>query len=503
VDPTLTISTPVNENSGRVGGKRRVWTQRDQIQAYQFLRRRLVSALVAADANHPVSPSRRLVLGTVLGVVVTLLVTAVFGVIGLLNPSGGADWLSGGHVIVEEGTGARFILGQDNALHPVLNYASARLLAGGNGNATVTVSSKNLATAPRGSSIGIAGAPDSLPAADGLAKPVWDSCSRTTHDAPAKAEPTSTVLLGTTANGRELGLNDGLLVRTPDGVRYLIASGHRFRLSAEAGTALRYDAGSPITVSARWIDTVPAGRDLGPVPVDGAGQPGPRIGTKPTVVGQILVVADSLAASAPSGYYLVGPDGVRVVTETEASLILQTPENAPAYAGAAPGPVPVTAADLAKVGIAAGPAPGPGGVDPAGYPPRIPGAVRVSGDSVTVCTEGNGATTAGIFVSGEVPLPAGARTVLVAGKADPRVADEVYVPPSSGAVVAGTGGTVYLVTDTGMKYPVVNAQALAALGYGAVSKLPVSNSLLALVPTGPALDPAAAGRIAGLAGTTG
>jgi hypothetical protein len=85
-----------------------VWTQRDQIQAYQFLRRRLVSALVAADANHPVSPSRRLILGTAVGIGVTLLVTAVFGVIGLLKPAGGKDWLSGGHVIVEEGTGARF-----------------------------------------------------------------------------------------------------------------------------------------------------------------------------------------------------------------------------------------------------------------------------------------------------------------------------------------------------------------------------------------------------------
>lgn len=489
-----------------------MWTQRDQIQAYQFLRRRLVSALVAADANHPVSPSRRLVLGTVLGVTVTLLITAVFGVISLLSPSGGADWLSGGHVIVEEGTGARFVLGQDKALHPVLNYASARLLAGGNGDATVTVSSKNLATAPRGASIGIPGAPDSLPAANVLAKPVWDSCSRTTQDAPATAEPTSTVLLGASATGRELGPADGLLVRTPDGQRYLIASGHRFRLGAEAATALRYDSSAPIAVSARWIDTVPAGADLGPVVVDGAGQPGPRVGAKATRAGQILVVLDSVTSPpAPSGYYLVRRDGVQTVTQTEASLVLQTPENASAYDGAVPAPVAVTAADLAGVTRMDAAAPGAGGADAAGYPPWIPGAVRVTGDSVTVCAEGNGTVTAGIFVSGQVPLPAGSRTVQVAARPDPRIADEVYVPPSSGAVVlgqagpgaVGLAGTIYLLTDTGMKYPVVNAQALAALGYGAVPKPPVSEDLLALVPTGPALDPAAAGRITGPAGGTG
>ncbi|MBF9130775.1 type VII secretion protein EccB [Plantactinospora sp. S1510] len=44
-----------------------MWTQRDLIQAYQFLRRRLVSALASADADHPVSPSGRLLLGTALG----------------------------------------------------------------------------------------------------------------------------------------------------------------------------------------------------------------------------------------------------------------------------------------------------------------------------------------------------------------------------------------------------------------------------------------------------
>jgi hypothetical protein len=87
-----------------------VWTQKDRIQAYQFLRRRLVSALVSADADHPVSPSRRLLLGTAIGLAVTLLVAAVFGVIGLLAPTRAEQWRQGGQVIVEKETGARFIL---------------------------------------------------------------------------------------------------------------------------------------------------------------------------------------------------------------------------------------------------------------------------------------------------------------------------------------------------------------------------------------------------------
>jgi hypothetical protein len=78
----------------------------------------------------------------------------------------------------------------------------------------------------------------------------------------------------------------------------------------------------------------------------------------------------------------------------------------------------------------------------------------------------------------------------------------VYVPPSGGAVVVESGSvTTYLVTDTGRKYPVVNAQALASLGYGGAARPPVAGSLLALVPTGPALDPATAGRPAPSGGT--
>lgn len=64
-----------------------MWTTRDQVQAYEFLRRRLVSALLTSDANHPASPSRRLLLGYVLGATCMVLVVAGFAIYGLLRPS--------------------------------------------------------------------------------------------------------------------------------------------------------------------------------------------------------------------------------------------------------------------------------------------------------------------------------------------------------------------------------------------------------------------------------
>ena len=455
-----------------------MWTQRDQIQAYQFLRRRLVSALVAADANHPVSPSRRLVLGTVLGLAAALLVTAVYGVIGLLNPNGGKDWLSGGKVILEEGTGARFVLGQDGVLHPVLNYASARLLAGGAGDATVTVSPANLGKAGRGTRVGIPGAPDSLPATGALVTSAWSSCTRTTQDAPASAEPVAAVVLAAPASGVELPRDQGVIVRPPGGERFLLTGGRRHRLSAEAATALQFDSYPTIPASARWLDTVPAGRDLGALPVDGAGGQGPRVGGTATRVGEVLAVVDPMGAG--SSYYLARLDGLESIGQTEASLLVTTTENAVAYPGQ-PAPVQVRAADVAAVSKVAG---------AGGYPDRIPGKASITGNAVTLCAQDGR-----ILISAGLPLPSGAPAITVSTRTDARVADEVFVPPSGGAVVTETGsGTTYLVTDLGIKYPVVNAQALAALGYGSVARQPVAGGLLALVPTGPALDPATAGQ---------
>jgi hypothetical protein len=63
-----------------------MWTARDQLQGYQFLRRRLVSALQTGDANNPVPPSRRLMLGYALGLALTLLVVAGLGLYGVLRP---------------------------------------------------------------------------------------------------------------------------------------------------------------------------------------------------------------------------------------------------------------------------------------------------------------------------------------------------------------------------------------------------------------------------------
>jgi type VII secretion protein EccB len=473
-----------------------VWTQRDQVQAYQFLRRRLVSALVCADANHPASPARRAVLGVALGVAVTLLASAVFGVIGLLRPNRPADWRRGGQVIVEKETGARFVLGQDDRLHPVLNFASARLLAGGDGARAAVVPAAALAGAPRGSTIGIPGAPDSLPEAKRLLGGPWTACSRTSPDRPDELEPLSTVLLGRSPVGRRLTGSEALYVRLASGERFLVTGGHRHLLPDErSATVLGYAAAAALPVSRSWLNTVPTGRDLDTVAVPDSGESGPDVGGQPTKIGQVLI---SSGVDGAEEYYVVRADGLAVVTETEAILVLGAPENAAAYDYGDPRPIPVPAGDIAEARRLA-----PGPADPAGYPRRRPVPVQVEGGTATVCATEFGLSGAGIVLGDRLPLDGGARVVPVAQPADTassRTAAEVFVPGGSGAVVAeepapgAPSGVLYVITDTGLRYPVGNDEAIRALGYGGAPRHRVPATVLALFPSGPTLATDAAAR---------
>lgn len=413
-------------------------------------------------------------LGTILGVAAAVLTAAAFGVIGLLDPSGSADWRQGGQVIVERETGARYVLGQDGLLHPVLNYASARLLAGGNADQTVTVSQATLGSASRGTMLG---APDSLPASKSLSDSTFTSCSRVRADLAAAAPPVATVILGATAPaGRPL--RGAVLVTAQSGDEFLITDGHRFPLTGQAAiTALGYEGAPSVSVSDSWLDTVPVGRPLGLAAQPDAGAPGPVIDGTATRVGEVL---------SDGAFYLVGPSGVTPIGEPQARLVLGDSANAAAYPGGQPGVVHMSVAALDS-------APRTRATD-TGYPMTMPAITPTDPDTV-LCSVG-GST---ISTADQLPLPQGARVMSIAST-DDRVADEVYVPPGTGTLVreqvgAGSPGSTYLITDAGMKYPVPSTAAAAALGYAAVGPAPVAGTLLALLPTGPSLDPVAARQV--------
>src|SRR5439155_23241212 len=245
---------------------------------------------------------------------------------GVLRPGASQAWRKPGQVVIEKETGAAYVLGADGSLHPVLNYASARRLAGGDGTATTTVSARSRAGVARGVPLGIAGAPDSLPAADRLIPGPWAACS-----APADGpRPTTTVLLGARPATGGPGPQEALLVADPADHRFVVVDGRRLRIvdTTVTSLALGLTAVAPLVVSDAWLGAVPAGPDLAPITIADSGRAGPVVGGRPTVVGQVLVV-DGIGSGRR--YYIVRPASLEAVTETEAAQILNNPANRRAY----------------------------------------------------------------------------------------------------------------------------------------------------------------------------
>jgi type VII secretion protein EccB len=470
-----------------------VWTERDQIQAYQFLRRRLVSALITADPNHPTSPHRRLAMGVVLGGVATMLTAAGFGISGMMAPSPPPDWRHTGLVILEQDGGGRYVMDNTGVLHPVTNLASARLLA--NGTKTVTVASALMADTPRGATMGIPNAPDNLPGpANLIADPDPVGCSRATSDVPKVTGPVAALLLAHTGDGTAaltgmIPIPDGrgLLVQTPKGDKYLVTGGLKYKFTDDhALIALGYQNTPILPVAASWLSTLPSGRDLSLVAVPDVGTTGPRVGTVRTKVGEILKADNTITNKID--YYLVRATGLEPVSQVQAGLALNDTANAAAYSDGVQQAQTVSVADAAAAPQA------PPGDDAAGYPAGVPSAVAANGDNAVVCATGDGKHPSQIAVSDAYPLPPGARTVPTGAPQGGTAADEVYLPPGTAALVTvhtdpgAQAPPQYLVTDAGMKYPLTDGSARSALGYGTIGPATLPPTALALLPTGPALD---------------
>ena len=76
--------------------------------------------------------------------------------------------------------------------------------------------------------------------------------------------------------------------------------------------------------------------------------------------------------------------------------------------------------------------------------------------------------------------------------------DWVAVPPGRGAVVeslaspTSPGGALAVVSDLGQRFPLASRETLVPLGYGQVRPVRLPAAVVALLPAGRALDPAAA-----------
>jgi type VII secretion protein EccB len=456
-------------------------SRRDQLQSYQFRSQRVVTAFVMRETDPATSPLRKGVGALFIGAMVAVMVAAGFGVYGILTKTGGNTWKVDDSVVVEKETGASFVYAQ-GVLHPTLNYASAVLASAKNPPVVHRVAARSLRGIPRTSTIGIPGAPPSLPGAKQLVGSVWTACSVPTTDATGAA---STAVQLSAQDGvpgaREVGPDNGVLATdSANGSLWLLYRGHRYQVDKSIRVYLFAD-NAPVQVGTALLDTLPAGADISDITVPGAGHASAAVPAYKN--GQVLVAQ---TGSGPL-YYLVFDDGLADISELQKDIA--------AKSGGAPTQIDVSVADKAQKSNRLPKVTG------AQAPPAKPPHLSIPSARDAVCatfdprrddpviTEGGDVTASGVLTAKQ----SGSGTVL---------ADLVAVPSGRAALVIAQpapgydAGGYFLVTDNGVRYSVLSADDVGFLGYDPKKAHPLSAAVLARIPAGPALGSAVALRSA-------
>lgn len=466
-------------------------SRRDQVQAQSYLVGRLTKAAVAAEPDAPESPTRRIVIGNLAGLLTACLVLAGFAVYGLLRPGGARTWQEPGTLILDRDTGSRYLRDDTGRLRPLLNLASARLLLGADPQ-VARVSTGSLNGVGHGTPVGIAGAPDALPGADVAVASTWTACTLPaqntrpgTNGAPAGPGPASVVLAVTrstaaTSADRALDSNSAMVVGYGDD-RFLIYNGRRHRFAESwMPRALGFDETTTMPATEAWLRSVPAGADIDPVRP--ARKATLTVGGRKVPGGRLYVVR---GAGGPDRYYLADGDGLAPLSEFAYRIVLGDPARARLRLNLAPDEL--AAATLSATAVSTG------RLLPPGLPDTVPLPVRRDPGQVP-CLRYLAATGEWSIMmavpSDETREPARGPGITTADK-----------PAQSVVVEAGAGGLIlagwpgqdpdpvrYLVTDTGLRFPVGSADAATRLGYPDQSAVAVPPPLLDMLPTGPLLD---------------
>ncbi|MFD9323007.1 type VII secretion protein EccB [Streptomyces sp. NPDC060053] len=500
-------------------------SRRDQLNAYTFAKRRMLAAFLQSSPDGSEEGAPRPLRSILPGIVVGVLVMAVFGAWGMFRPTAPKGWdTPNAKVIVASKSTTRYVVlrtGDEVQLHPVLNMASAKLLLEEGQGEVVTVSESVLDSGkiPHGVTVGIPYAPDRLPSASeaGEAKR-WVVCERPSAGGGDSVQKAALVLAArekdaTEGTGR---LHDGqlLYVADPDGRRYVVdAGGTAYPVGKSDELLLRAVVGSgrvPQRVSAEWLATLHQGDpiafpDVPGQPGEAAGAPG-QLDASADRVGMVLKAFDNNTEQ----YYVVLSGRVAPVSAFVAQLLLFSKELASlGQAG--------HARELSPGVIVPGEAFGTEHRWPTGDPEPVNEASGAAGSRSTICNvlrgvnSGSGATTLSTWAGTDFPakLPTGSSSA--------------YVTPGSGQLYrqfqgeATKAGPVFLVTDTGLRYVLQSngdsatddagigttaeqreqqqqeaQQAQTLLGYKDVDPAPIPAAWSEFLPTGPRLSTAAA-----------
>jgi type VII secretion protein EccB len=435
------------------------------VSGYRFLIRRIEGALLRRDIGTVNEPLRPYTAALALGCVLASVALVGCALVALLRPQVALDRAQ---IVMGRDSGALYVRVGDT-WHPVLNLASARLIAATDTNPQ-PVPESELGRTKRGPLLGIPGAPQLLgrPLSDDEA--AWTICD-TDRDAA------TTILIGRTEGSsvRRLAPERAILVAPGSGSpAYLLYNGRRAVVDlADAAVvrALRLQDRVPHIVSQALLNAVPEAPAITAPRIRGAGAA--VTGLPGFTAGSVL----RITRGDGDEYYVVLTGGVQRIGQVAADLLRFSDSQGTANV------IPV-APDVIRATPVANALP------VSTFPDRAP--ELSDGGGTTYCVTWAPTQSGGIaLLAGTgLPVPAGQLPVTLA-QADGTgpALDAVYLQPGRSAHVRGNGriGARYLVTDTGVRFAIHDDEAAHDLGLPAVA-LSAPWPMLAALPSGPELS---------------
>ncbi|OBB78734.1 type VII secretion protein EccB [Mycobacterium colombiense] len=498
---SFTSRTPVNDNPDQVE-YRRGFVTRHQVTGWRFVMRRIASGIALHDTRMLVDPLRTQSRAVAMGVV--LLVTGLAGcfVFSLIRPSGTVGTNA---VLADRSTAALYVRVGDD-LHPVLNLTSARLITGHAVDPTM-VKSSELDRFPRGNLIGIPGAPERMvqnPSHDANWT-VCDAVSEPAQGGHAAHSTGVTVIAGqpdsSGARAASLASQQAILVDR-DGSTWLLWDGRRSQINLTDHAITNAlglgrnnsEVPAPRPIALGLFNAIPEGPPLTAPGIPNAGAPAPF--SVPGPIGAVVVsYALEQSSSGAPRYYAVMPDGLQQISPVLAAIL----RNTNSYGLDQP---PRLGADaVAKLPVSRM-------LDTARYPDQQVSVVDAAKSPVACAywSKPAGAATSSLhLMSGSaLPIAESIRTVDLVGGGAATTATRVALAPGTGYFTQTVGGgpdspgtgSLFWVSDTGVRYGIDNESEHSAAGHGKTvealglngSPVPVPWSVLSLFANGPTLS---------------
>ncbi len=444
-------------------------TRKDLYQAHRLMTQRAALALLRGQPDVPDRPMRRLNVAAFSGILVALIAAVLLIIWGLIAPS--SVPLAPGHhyLITDSDTGTKFVFCEKDKLCPAVNYASALLALDVTDPQPQSVSQSALRSFPVGPQIGIPGLPD-LPVPGLLVRSPWSVC-----DKSGAGRDTTTLAGGYATGGRRLG-NRSLLVRA-SGQDWVIWHNTRHLIAGSLLVAL--SSQTPVSAAGVWLNALPEGAPFAPPQLAGSGAvvAGPL---GPARVGQVYQV---VAATGKQYYVQLHAGGLGRISPLQASLL--------EFSSAQDQPKSLSPGQASRYAHSQLPL---GGL-PALAPPVVTGA-RAGMRCVVYGAGGSSTLRRQVLIGGRVPpgaVPTNVSTSVT----------QIFLPDGTGSLAcaapapgSAAGAVNCFLVSGGKRYALPSRSVAAVLGYQDLSRQAVTlpASVVALIPQGPVLSPAAARR---------